>query len=196
MARERQPDRKKRLAPYADPTKNLKAARFFLGHLNEEQGRGFAARQEPLEFYLSACINAANGSVEALKEKVGEDTFACLEEEWRKHHPSDDLNLFDRLRDLRIEDFHYGVLHAPVGRKWVNAAGLRGIQVFSPPGVFVEETNPGGEVVRGPALASVQTLNITHAGGQLEASEACQRFIALVESLVAHALPPARGTTP
>ena len=182
MARERRPDRERRLAASVDPTKNLGAARFFHGHLNQEHAKGFGAREEPLRYYLSACINAGSGAVEALNEKIGRD--ASQDEKWRAQQNPDDLALFDRLRDIRIEDFHYGVLDAQAEGRWVNAALIPGVTVFSPPGVFVEEKNPSGEIVRGAALARVSTLYIEHEGKRLDVTEACHKFILLVENLI------------
>ncbi len=185
MTRERRADRQQRLSPFADPARNLATAQFFHGHLNAEQARGFSAQEEALRAYLGACINFASGAVEALSEKLGVED-AGADETWRSQQSADDLALFDRMRDIRIEAFHYGVLPVTAGRKWVNALMVRGVTVFSVPGVFVEATNPDGEVVRGPALASVPTLfTVEHAGQQLEATVACQRFIALVGGLIA-----------
>jgi len=101
----------------------------------------------------------------------------------RQH--SEDLTLFDRLRDVRIEDFHFGVLDTRSGSKWVNAATVRGVTVFpSATGAYVEEKNPGGEIVGGAALVNVPTLYIEHRGKQLDAKEACHKFIDLVSSLI------------
>jgi hypothetical protein len=59
----------------------------------------------------------------------------------------------------------------------------------------VEERNPDGTVVRGTALVNVSVLSIEHAGRQLEATEACRRFIGLVEDLVACAASTSRGAS-
>jgi hypothetical protein len=184
MARERRPDREQRLASSADPAKNLAAARFFHGHLVAEQDRGFNAREEPQRFYMGACINFASGAVEALSAKIGVRDAGEEDKDWRSRQHSEELALFDRLRDVRIEDFHYGVLDARSGSKWVNAATVRGVTVFpSATGAYVEEKNPSGEIVRGAALVNVPTLYIEHGGKQLDANEACRKFIGLVESL-------------
>ena len=146
MARERKRDRHKRLAPSADPAKNLAAAKFFYGHLTEEQTKGFNAREEPQRFFMSACINFASGAVEALSVKIGVSD-AGAGKRWRSQQSSAGRALFDRLRDLRVEDFHYGVLDAKSRHKWVNAAGIRaavirGVTIIEPPGTPpVEETN-------------------------------------------------------
>ena len=107
----------------------------------------------------------------------------------RDQQRSGDLALFDRLRDVRIEDFHFGVLDAKSGSKWINSEKIRGRQnvsrIITVPGPGdVEKTNPDGEVLRGAALLSAPTLYITLDGGQVEAKTACQRFIDLVQSLV------------
>src|SRR2546422_3757783 len=130
MVRERRPDRQRRLAASADPAKNLEAARFFCGHLTEEQARGFNAREDPQRFYMSACINFASGAVEALSVKTGV-ADAGADQRWRGQQRPGDLALFDRLRDVRIEDFHFGVLDAKPGRKWINPERIRGRQGFS-----------------------------------------------------------------
>jgi hypothetical protein len=196
MAREKERDRGQSLGRFADPTQNLRTAKSFLADLIEEQARGFGARPERLKRYFGACINAANGAIEARKNQVGRKKFRDLDDDWRQSvQDADALALFDRLHDLRIEDFHYGVLHAPVGQKWVNAQWLPSLSVFSSPGAFVEKTNPSGETLRGAALASVPTLYVEYEGGQLEATEACRRFIALIENLVARALPSVGGIT-
>ncbi len=184
MARESRPERRLRLAPSADPAKNLAAARFFHGHLVQELRRGLSAKEESQRFYVGACLNFAAGVVEALSVKLGLDD-AGAHQPWRAKQNTDDLALFDRMRDMRIEDFHYGVLDVQSGRKWVDATNVRGITLFpAQPDAMVEETNPSGEVVRGAALVNVQTLYIEHGGTLLEAPAVCQRFIALVDSLI------------
>lgn len=185
MAREPRPKRERRLAASADPGRNLAAARFFYGHLTEEQTRGFNAREEPQRFYMSACINFASGAVEALSVKTGV-ADAGADQKWRSEQSPENLDLFDRLRDVRIEDFHFGVLDAATGGKWVDATRIRGITVSSLPGVLVEATNPNGEVIRGAALTNVPTLYIA-LGGQMEATMACQKFIDMIQSLLDHA---------
>jgi hypothetical protein len=196
MARERRPDRERRLAGSADPAKNLAAARFFYGYLAEE-GRRFNAREEPQQYFMGACINFATGAVEALSVKVGVRNAGDEDAVWRGQQRPDDLALFDRLRDVRIEDFHFGVLDTKPGHRWVNAATIPGVTVFpGPPDAFVEERNPSGEVVRARALAQIQRLYIEHDGKQIDATEACRRFIALVESLVTSTslAPPTKAT--
>jgi len=200
MARDRKRDRHKRLAPSADPARNLAAAKFFYGHLTEEQTKGFNAREEPQRFFMSACINFASGAVEALSVKIGVSD-AGAGKRWRSQQSSADRALFDRLRDVRVEDFHYGVLDAKSRHKWVNAAGIRaavirGVTIIEPPGTPpVEETNPDGEVVRGGVLVSVKTLYLDHENKQLAATEACRKFIGLVESLISRSSTP-RAKTP
>src|SRR5206468_9962740 len=132
-------------------------------------------REEPQRFYMSACINFACGAVEALSARIGVKD-AGLDEGWRKQQSATDLALFDSLWQLRIEDFHYGVLDAKSGHKWVNAAaGIPGVKFVEPPGMPpLEETNPDGEVVRGGVLVSVPTLSIVHENKQLAAAEACR----------------------
>jgi hypothetical protein len=197
MARERRPDRHQRLAPSADPAKNLAAAWFFYGHLTEEQTRGFNAQEEPQRFYMGACINFACGAVEALSARLGVKD-AGLDEGWRKQQSAADLALFDRLWQVRIEDFHYGVLDAKPGHAWVNAAaGIQGVKFIEPPGTpLLEETNPDGEVVRGGVLVSIKRLYIDHENKQLAAMEACRRFVVLVESLICSTSLPPRAKTP
>jgi hypothetical protein len=162
MSRESRPVRHQRLAPSADPAKNLAAAKFFYGRLIEEQTKGYNAQREPQRFYMSACVNFACGAVEALSARVGVKD-AGLDKGWRKQQSAADLVLFDRLWEVRIADFHYGVPGAKSGGKWVNAtgiraAGIRGVTVIEPLGTPLwVETNPDGEVVRGGVLVNVPT---------------------------------------
>jgi len=131
---------------------------------------------------MGACINFACGAVEALSVKVGVRDAGDEDETWRGRQRPEELAVFDRLRDVRIEDFHYGILDTKSGHKWVNAATIRGVTVFpGPPDATVEERNPGGDVVRARALAEIRTLYIEHDGKQIDAAEACRRFIALRE---------------
>jgi hypothetical protein len=197
MSRESRPVRHQRLAPSADPAKNLAAAKFFYGRLIEEQTKGYNAQREPQQFYMSACVNFACGAVEALSARVGVKD-AGLDKGWRKQQPAADLVLFDRLWEVRIEDFHYAVLDAKSGHKWVNAAaGIPGVKFIEPPGMPpLEETNPDGEVVRGGVLVNVPTLYIDHENKPLAATEACRRFIALVESLISSTPLTRRTKTP
>src|SRR5262249_53008620 len=107
---------------------------------------------------------------------------------WRKRHSPEELALFDRMRDVRIEDFHYGVLSATASYKWVDATERsRAFQVFSAqPDSMIEARNPDGSVVRGHTLTTVQTLSIPIGGTDVEATEVCRRFIALIEDLVTY----------
>lgn len=152
----RRPDRERRLASSADPAKNLAAARFFHWHLDAEQAKGFNAREEPQRFYMGACVNFACGAVEALSMSIGVKD-AGLDEGWRSRQHRSDLALFDRLWEVRIEDFHFGVLDAQAGHKWVDAPrDGRNVTLFSSShDSMVEVTNADGEIVRGHILMNV-----------------------------------------
>ena len=165
--------------------KKLRQAEFFVGSLAElaqPAVREHAKFAEPMEFHMSASLSAARSAFYILRD-FGGPAFRRAQKAWRRSHGAD-MDFHQRMIDLRDEDVHWGRVDAKSVQTWVDARTVRGVTVISSPGVFVEQTNPDGSVVRAPALSSIPTLYITHAGKDIEATIACRQFISLLRDLL------------
>ena len=183
MARETRKQRQARLGDFVDPQKNLRQAKFFLGLLEIERAKPFMVELEPMDFLFSACINAAVAVWYALESRFGKD----FDRAWKDAHPAD-VDFFDRMRDLRTEDVHYGVLEAASAEHWTQARPPHAILTVEEDAV-VERKNTDGNVVRGPALTCGRTISIEIAGVSIEGIAACRCLISLMDDLAAAVMP-------
>jgi hypothetical protein len=163
--------------------KKLRQAAFFLGHLHEVSRRPGQRSVETIEFFLSACLTAAQSAFYVLRDHTG-DSFNREHRRWRMSRSQDDRAFLNRMISLRDDDVHSGVVDATSYHSYIDAETVPGVQVFGP-GV-VELENPDGTRVRGRVLMGVELLYIEHAGQRIEAGRACQQFIALLGHLVDH----------
>jgi hypothetical protein len=164
--------------------KKLRQADFFIGHLVTlaVQHR----TPEFMEFYLSAALTAAQSAFYVLRDGAGR-AFEKQHKRWRRTRTQEERTFLNRMIRLRDDDVHAGTMKATSLDKFVTAHSFHRVMTFDAPGeAMIEEKNPDGSTVRGPALGTVPTLYIDHAGKRIEATTACQQFIALLSDLVQH----------
>lgn len=100
----------------ASAEKKLRQAEFFLSYL-EHASKEIAAQyarasrqlnQEPLEYYFSACLSAAQ-SVFYILAKTGGPKFKAMAHEWRANLTNDSARArFNRMVGIRDGDVHFG----------------------------------------------------------------------------------------
>jgi hypothetical protein len=162
--------------------KKLRQADFFVGHLVTQRAQDRLS--EFMEFYLSAALTAAQSAFYVLRDGTGR-AFDRQHKKWRQTRTQKERAFLNRMIRLRDDDVHRGTLDATTFDKFVDARMFSAVHRFDYSGdALVQETNPDGTTVRAPGLTMLPALYIEHAGQRIEATTACQHFIALLSDLV------------
>jgi hypothetical protein len=198
--------------------KKLLQARFFLEFLQQAstapiRRAGQENETEPMEFYFSACLSAAQ-SVYYVLDETGGSAFKSTEKRWRerlKDEDVEDVAWFEHMIGLRDDDVHFAETGAEAQPKYVAEDRFRDWSgsPYYPRAAHnaalfgetpkIQEKNPDGKTVTGSVLRGAVGLYIERQGRRVEATDACQRFIeqltSLVEAMKA-ALPADKGAAP
>jgi hypothetical protein len=195
MGRKRRAQRESRSIDFAGAEKKLRQAEFFLHHLVQASAEMKAGHPtEPLEFYFSACLTAAQ-SVFYVMDGTGKAIFTSTEKNWRNSLPERERSEYWRMIRLRDDDVHLATTDAESIPKYVTDDASR----FAMPQYqflahnaalfgerpFIEEVNPDGTKVRGHILRSAIGLYMNRRdGSRIEAASACRQFIDQLRSLL------------
>jgi hypothetical protein len=191
----------------AGAERKLRQAEFFLNHLQSESReiaiqlrRGLGDDHEPMTFYFSACLSAAQSAFYIL-DKTGKPAFKAIEHRWRMGLGDDATRAgFNAMVGLRDDDVHLGKLDADALPKLIEADPSEwsmydsyNTALFGPRAV-AEHVNPDGKTVRSAqGLQGSVGLYLEHGGTRTEATTACRAFIDQLRSLV-HAVKRAAWT--
>lgn len=85
--------------------KKLREARFFLGHLREEEGQAVRPEPEAFDFYVSGFLTAAVSVIYALRYE-NRGSFDHWFSRWKKALPSEDAKLLRRVWGERDAEVH------------------------------------------------------------------------------------------
>jgi hypothetical protein len=149
--------------------KKLAEARFFLGHMNEQEGRLLGDR-EPFNFYLSAFLSA------------GRSVGFCYPERQRKAWEKaalspDEQRLIKFMVEDRDREVHASGSHRTVAQESVplpmGTSHLDGATIFiaGPPGMP-------------PTVATKPTYNFAIDGTEGKATEVCAEYLSLLQQMV------------
>lgn len=188
MGRKRKRARQDGVRPITDiagAEKKLRQATFFLGHLEHPPREVVITPHdsEPLEFYVSACLTAAQSVCYVLQE-TGGATFQEVQRRWRAALPEPERSLFGRMMGLRDNDVHNAKMDAEHLHKYVKTKPHLYTACIGGNDAVVERRNPDGTMVSGSVLRGAVSLYIGHQGRQIEMTDACREFIARLTSLV------------
>jgi hypothetical protein len=123
--------------------KKLRQADFLAGHLGTVKRLD---QSEILEFNLSAALTAARSAFYILRDHGGR-VFTRARKAWRQAHPPSDMDLHQRMIDLRDDDVHHGTVDAAPLPTFVDATKVSSVHQFWSrhfPEAMVQEANRGG----------------------------------------------------
>ena len=149
---------------------------------------------EPLEFWFSACLSAAQ-SVYYVLEATGGIDFRQLQTAWRGSLGSGAGNEFGWIIGVRGDDVHLAIVPGNVLPKMLPAPALEqqlqwGNDVLYGQTGLTAHKNPDGKVVESSATVGSLGLYIdTPAGERVDAETLCRRFIDHLASLLEQAAP-------
>jgi len=181
--------------------KKFRQAEFFLACLENESKEmvhrfgnpHYGGNPEPLEFYLSACLSAAQ-SVYYILEETGGSKFKEIQRDWRNGLTDDRGRArFGKMMGVRGNDVHLGTTGAEPLPKYIgydptersedwwfsnhNAA------LFGPAPV-IERENPDGTKVSATVLRGTVGLYLDLHDTRVEATTACRDFLDQLRSLL------------
>jgi hypothetical protein len=179
--------------------KKLRQAEFFLAYLRLaaedmtlQLRRAREPNPEPLEFWFSACLSAAQ-SVYYVLEATGGADFKQLQTIWRSTLGNRPANEFGWIIGVRGDDVHLAIVPGNVLPKVVPAPTWEqhwqsGNEVLFGQPARTSRTNPDGKVVESSAAVGSLGLYIdTPAGERVDAETLCRRFIDHLASLLERA---------
>jgi hypothetical protein len=150
---------------------------------------------DPMEFFFSACLSAAQ-SVHYVLEETGGATFKPAKLKWLAGLKDEsERAAFRRMIGLRGEDVHRAVTGAEPMAKYVSddrivrdrspyyQQPMYNAAIFGPAPV-IEEKNPDETTVTGAILFGAVGLYIKRQGRRVEVTDACRSFIEQLMSLV------------
>jgi len=189
-----------KVADIAGAERKLRQAEFFLWWLEdaskETAHNPLPGGLERLEFLFSACLSAAKSVYYILtKTNITGRKFKDIEQEWVNGLNDDPGgSRFERMKDLRDDDVHFGETgtkplqkyiednqwrnHFPYHHSIYHNAALFGPQPIN------EMENPDGKKVKGSVLRGTVGLYLDRDGGHVEATTACSEFIEQLRSLL------------
>ena len=186
------------LIDIAGAEKKLRQADFFLSYLKnafKEIGyRSDLVNPEPLEFFFSACLSAAQ-SVYYVLDRTGGGDFKNLQNTWRAAIQEPLRSQFGWMIGLRDKDVHLAATGAkPLPKYVADDQWTRSASPYYQPAVYntalfgprpvIEQTNPDGTTVSGSTLRGTVGLYIDKDGRSIEAVTVCQEFISQLRSLL------------
>lgn len=184
---------KREAADIAGSEKKLRQAAFFLAWLEQQSSTPLSgnplanANHEPLEYYFSACLSAAQ-SVYYILEQTGGAKFKKTQQEWRNSLPKIQGDRFGRMIGLRGDDVHLGVTGAMPLPKQVPADREMQPQFYNAalfgPAPLIEHVNPDGTTVRASATRGGVGLYLDFEGTRVDATSICRDFIAQLSLLL------------
>lgn len=176
--------------------KKLRQAEFFLAHLHRaaedmtlQLRRTAKPNPEPLEFWFSACLSAAQSVYYVLEETGGTD-FKRVQASWRGELSGSAGHEFGWTIGVRGEDVHFATVPGNAMPKMVPAPAWEqhwqwGNDALNGPFQAPQHMNPDGTVVESSVLVSSLGLYIdTPAGERVSAETLCQRFVDHLHSLL------------
>lgn len=153
--------------------KKLREARFFLAHLSEQSKRAFGGT-EPLDFYLSAFLNAAR-CVEYMLHRRDGGKYGLFRDQWIQQCPPE-RSLIDFMREDRNCEVHRDGSRREERERRIPVFGS-----YSDPSGSVTTVSlagiPPSEIVKPEIFFTID-------GQQLDALDACHRYIDLLGQLV------------
>jgi hypothetical protein len=179
------------------PRKKLRQAEFFLSHLHHaaedmalQMRRAREPDSEPLEFWFSACLSAAQ-SVYYVLEETGGTRFKQIQAAWRITLGARAGNEFGWIIGVRGDDVHLATVPGSVMPKVVPAPASEQQWIGRNPALYGPEEltphkNPDGSLVASSAVVGSLGLYIdTPAGERVDAETLCRRFIDHLTALLA-----------
>jgi len=148
-------------------TRKLRQGRFFLERLQTQSGRSIRKDSIALESYLSAFLGAIQSAFYRLGKEVGKDTFRMKQKQWRSRLPQEDRKFFNWMTKQRDLDVHELPPTTTTKGKRYGVHSISNVQSSAPPGV-----DPGHVIL------------YQHYLGSLEITNACEKYMSLMESLV------------
>jgi hypothetical protein len=142
-----------------------------------------------LATYFFACLGAARSVFYILSESAGR-AFKQAETDWRNNALDQaGRTFFHRMTNLRDRDVHYGEVNAEALRNMIPIAD-GSLTVFGNAALFgptpeAEYVNPDGSVSRAAGLQGSAGLYIEVDGKQVEAADACARYLDQLRTLIA-----------
>ena len=179
--------------------KKLRQANFFLAHLchaavemSLQMRKASQPNTEVLEYWVSACLSAAQ-SVYYVLEETGGDGFDRVQKAWRHELGKTVGDGFGWIIGLRGKDVHFATMSGNVMLKMVPApmseqSWYFGNDALNGPFEFPSHRNPDGSVVNSAVTMGSFGLYIdTPAQERLDAEVLCRRFIEHLRALLARA---------
>jgi len=160
--------------------KKLREARFFLSHMIEQER--MAGDEEPFNFYLSAFLSAGMSVRDAFhveQDRNRNNAIKAWKKVWEVRLTPEEKRLYDFMREDRKHEVHRSGSSRKAGTEnrelgpGTHKLASGTMEVFGPPGVS--------------PLATIQTpaYYFTIAGTERKATEACSKYLALLERMVA-----------
>lgn len=159
-----------------DPTadRKLRGAKFFLERLKEVRRH---PRSEEFGFYLSAFLGEARSVTWGLQNDFGKDHADARLAMWRTAHPAD-LGFLAFMNERRLDEVHRKGAAIETHGKSVEL----GFAVQAPDGRLVPVESPFGPGTAAYGLVPEHYFEIDDQ--RVEVIEACERYVALLESIV------------
>jgi hypothetical protein len=177
--------------------KKLRQTEFFLAHLHRaaedmtlQLRRISQPNPEPLEFWFSACLSAAQ-SVYYVLEATGGTEFKRIQKAWRGGLGGPAKHEFGWIIGVRGADVHFATVPGNVMPKMVPAPTSweqhwqSGDDALNALPQLLQHRNPDGKVVE--SLGTVGSLGLyidTPAGERVDAETLCRRFVDHLHSLL------------
>ncbi len=183
-------DRRKRARSSRTPRAiyKLEEARFFLGHLREEIGKGASSEPGVFSYYLSAFLSAAR-SVTWVLQKEAKDPYDAWFPNWRKGLPPGDREFLDYMVEQRNLEVKEGAAGIFMKRKPVPAELIPGVMIFRPPRPLSEAQAEAARKRGLPASSAGAWIMVPEWFFQIEGEphrvvQVCERYLALLQRLL------------
>lgn len=176
--------------------KKLRQAEFFLMHLHHaaedmtlQLRRASTPNTEPLEFWFSACLSAAQSAYFVL-EATGGREFKRIQTAWRGELSGPAGHEFGWTIGVRGDDVHLATVPGSAMPKMVPAPAWEqqwqwGNDALNGPFQIPRHTNPDGTVAESSVLVGSLGLYVdTPAGERVDAETLCRRLVDHLHSLL------------
>ena len=165
--------------------KKLAEAQFFLGKMTEQEhsNRTFGDRQRVFDFYLSAFLNAAmsvRGGFHYRQNRMRNQAIKEWRARWENNLSPQELSLYEFMVDDRNDEVHESGSSRTVGEKGVPLPVGR--YQSRRDSIFVSDDVVGSS---SPNLIFRPSYSFTIDGADCEATEACRKYLALLQRMVA-----------
>lgn len=168
--------------------RKLGQARLLLWLLQQESQKVIGKDWLVVETLLSACLGATCSAFYRLEKEVGKATFKAKKIYWlMKRLTPQDRAFFNKMTKERDLDVHVTSPATKPKEKTIPAHQVPNVQVFAPPGVLVPNPETGGA----PHFAQSWVIAHETYHGEDEVTQACKRFLELMEDLVKEFQDPA-----